>query len=515
MNKQTLFTYTTLLCIGSAHAQLPPSIQWQWALGGSHVDQAHAIQQTADGGTIVAGYTGSNDGDVSGNHGGGDAWVVKLNDTGSIMWKKALGGSDFEWAYAIQQTTDGGYIVTGFAESNDGDISGNHGAWDAWVVKLSDTGSIMWQRALGGSAIDRAYAIQQTSDGGYIVAGSTVSNDGDVSGNHGYTDAWVVKLSDTGNIMWQKALGGSNFDQAFAVQQTTDGGYIVAGDTFSNDGDVSGNHGLGDAWVVKLSGTGNIMWQKVLGGSDGDQAHGIQQTTDGGTIVAGYTGSNDGDVLGNHGIKDAWVVKLNDTGNIMWQKALGGSDFDLAYAIHQTTDGGYIVAGGSSSNDGDVSGIHGLGDAWVVKLSDTGNIMWQKAMGGSIYDEAFAVQQTTDGSYLMAGATSSNDGDVSGNHGMDDAWVVKLSSAGVGLEELGASLFNMMPNPSDGMVHLSIPSPLHDIQLTLTDALGREVMRQLMNGSSLVLDLTDQPGGIYLLTVRSAEGITSQRVVIE
>ncbi|MCD6449891.1 MAG: PEGA domain-containing protein, partial [Thermotogaceae bacterium] len=171
----------------------------------------------------------------------------------SIIWQKALGGSSKDWAYSIQQTSDGGYIVAGWTRSYyNGDVSEYHGYIDAWVVKLGESGNIEWQKALGGSEGDEAHSIQQTRDGGYIVAGCTRSNDGDVSGNHGKVDAWVVKLGESGNIEWQKALGGSFWDKAYSIQQTSDGGFIVAGRTASNDGDVSGNHGEVDAWIVKL-----------------------------------------------------------------------------------------------------------------------------------------------------------------------------------------------------------------------------------------------------------------------
>jgi len=436
-----------------------PPIIWQKALGGSKNDVAYSIQQTSDGGFIVAGGTRSNDGDVGGWHWGygvyapySDYWVVKLDSSGNIEWQKALGGSKDDGAYSIQQTNDGGYIVAGWTYSNDWDVGGWHRGYnnsfgfvlpysDYWIVKLGRNGNIQWQKALGGSGEDVAYSIQQTRHGwGYIVAGYTKSNNGDVSGNHGKEDFWVVKLDGNGNIQWQKALGGSGEDVAYSVQQTSDGGFIIAGWTKSNDGDVSGNHGDGDAWIVKLDENGNIQWQRALGGSRNDEARSIQQTSDGGFIVAGLTKSNDGDVSGWHEgygkygpYSDYWIVKLDRDGNTEWQKALGGSDDDWALSIKQTSDGGYIVAGYTKSNDGDVSGYHGDYDAWIVKLDSSGNIQWQKALGGSDDDRAYSIQQTRDGGYIVAGRTESNDGDVNGWHkGHDivgctaDFWIVKL-----------------------------------------------------------------------------------------
>jgi hypothetical protein len=409
-----------------SHAQAP-AIEWQKCLGGTADDFANSIQQTSDGGFIVAGETRSNDGDVSGNHGKSDAWVVKLNSLGDILWKKCLGGTGNDYARSIQQISDGGFILTGYTNSNNGDVSGNNGYYDAWVVKLNSSGDILWQKCLGGTYDDYARSIQQTSDTGFILAGYTFSNDGDVSGNHGFSDAWVVKLNSSGDIIWQKCFGGTNEDYAYSIQQTSDSGFIVAGYTFSNDGDVSGYHGYFDYWVVKLNSSGDIEWQKCLGGTYYDYAYSIQQTSDGGFIVAGETRSNDGDVSGNHGKSDDWVVKLNSSGDIEWQKCLGGTYYDYARSIQQISDGGFIVAGETGSNDGDVSGNNGYYDAWVVKLNSSGDILWQKCLGGTIDDRAYSIQQTSDGGFIVAGFTVSNDGDVSGNHGASDAWVVKLN----------------------------------------------------------------------------------------
>lgn len=420
------FLFVVSICINAQ----APAITWQKSLGGSGPDQAYAIKQTTDGGYIVFGNTYSNDGDVSGNQGYFDFWVVKTNAGGVIQWQKCLGNSGLQEATSVQQTSDGGYIVAGNTSSGDaGDVTGTHGDQDYWIVKLNSTGVIQWQKSLGGTYGDYANAIQQTTDGGYIVAGSTTSNNGDVSGNHGFfqDDAWIVKLNSTGSIQWQKCLGGANREVARAIKQTTDGGYIVACSASSNDGDVSVNRGLSDYWVVKLNSTGTIQWQKSVGGSGSDDAASIDQTADGGYVVAGYSTSNNGDVSLNHGYEDYWVVKLNSIGTaIEWQKCFGGINQDRATSVHQTTDAGFIVAGYTSSNDGDVTGYKGQADYWIIKLSNTGTLQWQKTLGGASMEEAQAVEQTSDGGYIIAGRSVSTDGDVTGNHGGFDFWVVKL-----------------------------------------------------------------------------------------
>ncbi len=402
------------------------TIIWQESLGGTEPDGANSVSLTSDSGYIVAGYSMSHDGDLNKNYGKSDFWVVKLNGSGKIQWQKPLGGSKGEEAKAIEQTRDGGYIIAGYSESQNDEVSGNHGSYDMWIVSLDKKGTIQWQKSFGGSGDDGANAVQQTRDGGYIVTGYSGSFDGNATLNHGDKDCWVVKLDGSGNLKWQKSFGGSGEDVAFSVQQTSEGGYIIAGTTDSRDGDVTVNHGGKDFWIIRLSDAGVLLWQEFLGGGGNDKANFICQTIDGGYVVAGSSTSDNGDVTGNHGTSDCWVVKLNESGKIEWQKSLGGSDFDVAYSIQQTTDGGYVVGGTSSSKDGDLTFNYGSFDWWVIKLDNSGNIQWQKSLGGSDDDEAYSIRQTKDGSVIVAGLSASVDGDVAGNHGKWDCWVARL-----------------------------------------------------------------------------------------
>jgi hypothetical protein len=494
--------FIIVLIVQLSFAQAP-AIEWQKSLGGTGDDFAQSIQQTTDGGYIVAGFTRSNDGDVTGNHGDNDAWVVKLSSTGAIEWQKTLGGTNGDAAYSIQQTADGGYILTGYTTSYDGDISGNHGYYDYWVVKLSSTGVIQWQKTLGGTADELPYSIQQTSDGGYIVAGITDSNNGDITGNHGGRDYWIVKLSSTGTIQWQKALGGTGDDFETSMQKTADGGCIVAGWTVSNDGDVTGIHGNEDYWVVKLTSTGAIEWQKTLGGTGDDYAASVQQTADGGYIVAGQTNSNDGDVTGNHGDYDYWVVKINSSGTVEWQKTLGGTSYDVVHSIQQTTNGNYILSGITGSNDGDVTGNNGYQDCWVVKLSSTGTLLWQKALGGSTSEEAYSIQETNDGGCIIAAYTQSNDGDVTGNHGSEDYWIVKLSPDALDTTTFATNQIQLFPNPTTSTVTLQNPNNLSFDKISITDLPGKKVLEQEQNSTQI--NVEKLASGMYILQAFSGE----------
>ena len=509
-----------------------PSIQWQRSLGGSVDDRAYSIQQTTDGGYIISGFSNSNDGDVTGHHGTNslnDYWIVKLDSTGTIQWQKSLGGTYIDYANSIRQTTDGGYIVGGTTNSNDGDVTGIHGtigADDYWIVKLDGIGTIQWQKPLGGNSGDEAFSIDQTSDEGYIVAGDSYSNDGDVTGHHGNGDYWIVKLDRAGTIQWQKSLGGTADDYAISIQQTADGGFVVAGYSSSNDGDVTGNHGGADYWIVKLDSENVIQWQKSLGGTNDDRATSIKQTTDGGYFVAGYSFSTDGDVTTHHGYEDYWIVKLNSTGTIKWQKSLGGTNVDRAISIQQTPDGGCIVSGFSLSNNGDVTGNHGNDDCWIVKLDSTLAIQWQKSVGGSLGDAASSIQQTNDGGYIVAGHSDSNDGDVTGNHGESDFWIVKLSSL-VNVNEIQNSIldFQITPNPFSGETVISFTfSSSKNVEFNIYDIEGRVIKnlnsKNLSNGTNEILwDATNNTGskvdnGIYFITIVSDNISETKKVVV-
>jgi len=491
-----------------------PAIEWQRSLGGSASETLWCIQQTSDGGYVTAGFTTSNNGDVSGNHGGGDWWVVKLSQTGEVQWQKCLGGTSTENATSIFQTSDEGYIIAGKTHSNDGDVSGNHGDWDYWVVKLNSTGSIEWQKTLGGSGEDYGFSIQQTNEGGYIVAGFSASTDGDVTGNHGYADYWVVKLNSAGSIEWQKSLGGANGgDQAFFIRHTSDGGYILAGESQSSDGDISDSQGPTDFWVVKLNSIGDIEWERSLGGTAGDAARSIIQAADGGYVVVGEVGSiNTGHVTGGYGYGDYWVVKLSPEGDIEWEKILGGSNSDWARSVCQAADGGYVVPGLTYSTDIDAIGCDGA-DILVFKLSGMGEIEWKKILGGSAGETVHSIVRTTDGGYILAGETYSNDGDVSGNHGGRDAWVVKLSPETSPTHSPNPEQplpLKIFPNPaSGGSISLQIPTEAPSFTAVITDLLGREVRRDYCfdNGlGSAEIDVSLLANGFYFVTATTDSG---------
>lgn len=504
------FIFITLSYVGFSQ----PNIEWEKSFGGSDLDRVLSIDPTTDGGYIVGGTSWSIDGDVTGNNGLSDYWVVKLTANGSLDWQKSLGGSHSELAWSIQQTLDGGYIVSGGSRSNNGDVSGNHGDQDQWIVKLTETGSIEWQKSFGGTLSDFANSIQQTTDGGYIIAGYSRSNDGDVTGNHGSLDYWIVKINESGTLEWQKSLGGSDFDTAESIKQTLDGGYIVAGYSNSNDGDVSGNHGGSqDYWVVKLSIIGNIEWQKSLGGTGLDRALSVIQTQDNGYLVGGYSNSNDGDVTENQGSSDLWIVKLTETGSLDWQKSLGGSYGDAALSVSESIDGGFIVAGISESTDGDVIGNHGENDFWVLRFSLTGTLEWQKSIGGSLEDTALSIHQTLDGGYIVAGFSFSEDGDVTNNQGGADCWVVKLISELSVDDNEFKNKISLYPNPTNTKVTIKA----EDLkEITIYNSLGKKVYLKELSGESIAnIDVSHLAKGVYTVVVLASNQQMVKKLLIK
>jgi len=282
-------------------------------------------------------------------------------------------------------------------KSTDGDITSSHGDYDLWIVKMDVHGTIEWQKTYGGSREDGGGAILQTFDGGYLIAASTQSDDGDLLGvgHHGTLespDIWVLRIDSVGTILWQKTYGGSDYDTPVGLIPGSEGEYVISAVTRSADGDVHGFHsGSGDdSWIFEITESGALGWQRTLGGSKGDDLYSLVQTRDGGYALAGVTYSNDGDIKGRHTIDtsdgDFWLVKLSSIGDIEWQKTFGGSKFEESFGLIPTYDNGYAIAGLTFSKDGDVAPTKDsmyFSNCWILKLSAAGEIDWEKTYGGS------------------------------------------------------------------------------------------------------------------------------------
>ncbi|QMU31044.1 T9SS type A sorting domain-containing protein [Adhaeribacter radiodurans] len=423
---------------------------WDKTIGSSDWDVLSSIQQTQDGGYILGGYSGSNiSEDKSQNsRGGDDFWVVKLNASGAKVWDRTLGGTSDDFLTSIQQTSDGGYILGGRSQSG---IGGNKsqaskGEWDYWVVKLAANGTKAWDKTLGGSGNDYLYSVRQTSDGGYILGGWSDSGIGGnkTQANKGESDYWVVKLNANGSQLWDKTFGGNQADELAALEQTNDGGYILGGFSSSGiSGDKSQNsRGFKDYWVIKISANGNKSWDRTYGGASDDNLTSLHQTNDGGYILGGssYSEISGEKSQANKGDTDYWVIKIGANGTKAWDKTYGGNQADDLAALQQTSDGGYVLGGTSRSGlSGDKSQTSkGIEDFWVVKLKANGSKFWERTLGGSPNPNPLAsLQQTSDGNYILGGS-SINDasGDKSeDSKGSNDYWIVKLDNSNTNISQ--------------------------------------------------------------------------------
>lgn len=360
---------------------------------------------------------------------------------GEIKSIVTLGGSNNDSARAVVSTTDGGYAVLGYTQSKNGDITNKTDeSFDYWLIKYSANDVIEWKKTYGGSADDRGFDLVSTQDGGFVLTGRTNSIDGDITNNAGFEDYWALKVDALGNIIWQKTFGFKGSDTGVSVIETNEGGYLFLGvlDVTASEGQGDSlkrssktKHAGGDYWAVKVNKNGETAWTKYFGGSLTDTAEALIQTKDNGYLIAGWSDSDDFDIKNNKGTYDFWIVKINSLGILEWEKNYGGTEIDEAFAITESNDGNYLIAGASRSNDKDISKNNGGADFWVIKITPSGKQIWEKNYGGTEFDVAKSIFKTNDGGFILAGSSRSQDIDVTQNQGQNDGWVIKIDSKGL------------------------------------------------------------------------------------
>ena len=392
MKKKFIITSLVLclvvLFVTCERAYAQPDTLWTKTFGGSGSDRGFSVQQTTNGGYILTGHTES--------YGAGsrDVWLVKMDASGDTLWTKTLGGSGYDRGFSVQQTSDWGYIITGGTQSY------GAGSEDVWLIKTDGAGDTVWTKTFGGNYSDAGFSVQQTADEGYIITGATQFY------GAGSIDVWLIKTDESGDTVWTKTFGGNSYDAGFSVQQTSDEGYIITGGTQS--------YGAGyfDVWLIKTDGAGDTVWTKTFGGSESDRGSFVQQTSDGGYIITGFTSSY------GAGSEDVWLIKTDSSGDTLWTKTFGGTGDDFGGCTQQTADGGYIIAGYTESYGA------GNSDVWLIKTDASGDTIWTKIIGGSGEDMGNYVQQTTDGGYIIAGYTASY------GAGSSDVWLIRLAPEG-------------------------------------------------------------------------------------
>jgi len=398
------------ICFSLVGSVVASPTLWSRSCGGTEDEIAYSVVATSDGGYVMTGYT------VSFGAGGTDVWLVKTDGEGNMVWNITYGGSNSEAGLSLQQTEDGGYIVaghTGWLEELPYDKSDpfyiipanrpHEFHFDAYLVKTDGDGNLLWNRTYSSEGDDYGHSVKQTSDGGYVITGYTRAFGISGGGDSDDYDVWLFKTDENGDVEWSRTYGGAQNDRGESVQQTSDGGYIIAGEK------------SGDFWLIKTDSNGYVMWNKTYGGKGGDHGVSLIQTPDGDYVITGYTNSF------GAGDNDGWLVKTDPNGDMKWNYTYGGSESDIFWAVQLTVDGGYIMAGNTRSFG---IGTFGIYSGWLVKTDGDGNLLWNQTYGGEVADGARAVMETSDGGIVFAGSTSSI------GAGNNDFWLAKADEHG-------------------------------------------------------------------------------------
>lgn len=508
------------IIIGKQYKAQAPPIQWQKCYGGTGGEYAYSIKQTNDSGYIVIGQANSINGVVTGMKGMGDIWLTKLDKSGSLQWQKCYGGTQEDIGVCVLQTQDGGYLLEGYSKSNNGDILGNKGGWDGILIKTDNVGNIVWQKCFGGTLDEYFSSIVSTTDGGYLLFGYTFSNNGDVSGNKGSSDLWVIKINLFGSIIWQRCYGGtSNDGVGLSVNSIMkyEKDFVLVGNSSSSDGDLNNNKGITDLWVVRIDSVGNLKWQSNFGGTNSDFGRGVVLDKDSNIVILGETRSNDVDVTFTYGLREGWLLKLSNSGGLLSQKNFGGSGDDIPYDLIRTNDKGFGFIGASGSIGNDATGNHGLYDVWFVKLDSNLNKQWHHCYGGSGTEQAYSLIETKDGGYAFCGYATTNNGDVSGcNSGPGDFWVVKLGSMS-GLEEKEIIRDVLIyPNPSNGALTVKINVASFYGEVEIYDSLGQLVSVNKIEDAETRINVHSLSKGIYFYVLKShLGGIVNGKLILD
>jgi len=389
--KHRVFIFLIVFCAIS-----PAIAGWERTYGGSHNDYGHCVKQTSDGGFIITGSTFS--------YGAGhfDVYLIKTDSSGDTAWTRTYGGSGQDHGYCVIQTTDGGYIITGHTDSY------GSGMRDIYVIKTDYNGEVIWTRTYGGSENDESYCIIQTTDEGYAIIGNTSFF------GLSYVDIFLLKIDPNGDTSWTKCYDLSSSDRGYSISQVSDCGYIIVGEAKTFPADYT------YVYLLRTNYLGDTLWTKLYGSSSNwDSGRSIASTFDSGYIIAGRTAS-----FGAGG-SDFWIIKTDSLGDSLWTKTFGDTEVDAAYSILQTPDSGYIAVG--HYRDVAVDSTSGM---YLIKLDNSGDTLWTRSYGGSAYDCGYSVDQTTDGGYVVTGRTSSF------GAGLDDIYLIKTDSLGfTGIEE--------------------------------------------------------------------------------
>ena len=442
--------YSILALIFTVSTLSAQTILWDKSYGGPNIDDASSIVATPDGGYLIGGQSYS---DISfeksqNNKGGNDYWLIKIDTQGNKQWDKSFSGIG-PWGddlRVILPLSDGGYLLAGSSEGKIGyeKSEDSRGNWiDYWIIKLDASGNQLWDKTIGGPAVDGLGDVVETDDGGFLLGGHSFGQD---LGNgyektavpHNYSeDYWIVKIDANGDKIWDKIYGGEKYESCTKIIKTHDGNYLLAGSSnsaasYEKSEESRGNY---DFWLVKIDPDGNQIWDKTIGGNDGDYLRKAILTPDGGFLLGGGSSSDTGfeKSQNNKGGNDYWVVKTDLHGNVEWDRTYGGSGYESLGDLLMTSDQHLVLIGTSSSpvSFQKSEESRGEGDFWILKTDLQGNIIWDKTIGGSKWDVAKDAQLSPQNELLILGNSKSPIGfDKTGfNRGTADFWLVKLDAA--------------------------------------------------------------------------------------
>jgi hypothetical protein len=458
-----------------------PSMEWQKCFGGSFADYGNSIIQTSNDGFISVGYTQSFDFDAINNHSQtNDAFVVKLSDNYSTEWIKCYGGSNSDNFNSVIETSDNCFLLSGITSSIDGDVANNHGGTDGWIVKIDSAGEIIWQKCYGGTgASDVIFKTIQINDGGFICAGYSNSNDGDVVNPEMIIKGWIFKMDSLGVIEWSRCYGDTIKSKFYDIIPTNDGGYLVTGKKILNGFNVA------NIWIVKLNELGNMEWQ-IDYGTIYEEIYNIIQLSNGSYIGVGETVDS---VVYHSNV--GLVLNISESGVLNWVHK--GTNYWGRYTSVDVVSDSCFVLGGYGIN-----GANSSTDFLLVKMTNAGNIVWEQYYGGIHTEKLYSFQQTTDQGFILTGITSS---EWAGYYGDYDMWIVKLS-AETGISENDPIInFQIYPNPTPDILTIQVDPTLLNIPYNLYSITGQLVLSGNVTSETMMLNLGSFSEGIYLFQI--------------
>ena len=422
-----------------------PVFQWDRTYGGNGWEELQSIRPLPNGDIIMGGSTFSDiSGDVSDapcdSFQKGDFWLVRTDLYGNPLWNRRYGGNGLDRIWSVLPTRDGGFLLGGDSNSDASCLKSEagRGGDDFWLIKTDSAGNPIWEKTYGSAGDDELHDLYELPDGSFFVLGFSDSlGGGDKTAPlHGSYDFWLLKLKPDGEKIWDHTYGGRGWEQAYVIEKTPEGDFLLGG--FSTSHAHTGNktdslYGLNDFWVVKIDTSGKVLWDRTYGGASEDVLLDIERSNDGGYLLGGQSRSlDDGNKKSkNKGLRDYWVVKIDPEGNKLWDKSYGGPGYDDGFALHQNEDGNILVGGVSSSNAGaDKSeNCRGGNDFWLIFLDANGRLIWDLTFGGDNIDALTKIFPVADGGIILGGHSSSTvSGDkTQNNQGLNDFWLVKTA----------------------------------------------------------------------------------------